>query len=87
MSIPDRRARFRITSVCPDFRESLPSLPIMDDHKSRGGKAGVGLDAVRNSSRLEILLGHPGPALRRLAPLTAAMDRLEDADQKICSAR
>ena len=45
------------------------------------------LDAVRHSARLEILLRHLGSALRRLAPLTAAMDRLEDADQKICPAR
>jgi hypothetical protein len=52
-----------------------------------GWKGGVGLDAVRHPARLEILLRHLGSALRRLAPLTAAMDRLEDADQKICPAR
>jgi hypothetical protein len=45
-----------------------------------GGKTSVGLNAVGHASRLEMLLRHPGPALRRLAPLTAAMDRLEGAN-------
>jgi hypothetical protein len=58
-----------------------------EDNISHGKKGERGLDAVRYPSRLEIFFRHPGPALRRLAPLTAAMDRLEGANQKICPAR